>query len=57
MPTANDVTRTHVHTWSRKDKAVYCLDCSVHFTEYIAQLEQKIRHLEQKVTIDAMALP
>jgi hypothetical protein len=59
MPTAKDVERAHTHSWSRKDKAVYCENCSTHFTEYIKELEQRIKQLElrQGTEVHAMALP
>jgi hypothetical protein len=64
MPTAKDSQRPHTHSWSRKDKAVYCVDCSLHFTERIAELEQQVAKLErwvqgakQRIAIDAIALP
>jgi hypothetical protein len=64
MPTAKDSQRPHTHSWSRQDKAVYCLDCSLHFTEYIAELEQKLAQLQHPVSVGragtsvhAVALP
>jgi hypothetical protein len=54
MPTAGNNQNQHVHSWSRKDKAVYCLDCSTHFTEamdemrlfYAKQMEALERQVE-----------
>ena len=60
MPTAKAIDRSHVHLWSRKEKAVYCLDCSLHFTDYIAELEQRLARLEQRalrMLVDTLALP
>jgi hypothetical protein len=62
MPTAKDIERPHTHIWPpRKDKAVYCENCSTHYTEYIAQLEREIVRLKQEArhgtAVAYMALP